>query len=423
MSEHETNAVMDNYRLARESYRAIGVDCDQAVARLSEVSISIHCWQGDDVGGFENSGGLTGGIATTGNYPGKARTPEELMADIGRALSLIPGKHRLNIHASYAINDGNPVGRDMLEPKQFAPWLEFAKQRGLGLDFNPTFFSHPKASSGLTLSHPDAEIRNFWIRHGQACRKIAAYFGKELGTPSLCNLWIPDGYKDIPADRLGPRMRLKASLDEIYREKYDSRYLIDCVEGKVFGIGVEAYTVGSHEFYLSYAAKNGLYFLLDNGHFHPTEAVSDKIPALLAFFDRVPLHVTRPMRWDSDHVVLLDDELKEIAKEIIRCDALDKVMIGLDYFDASINRVAAWVIGVRNMQKALLQAMLIPHEKLKGLQDSGKFTELMMVNEELKTYPLGAVWDYFCRQQNVPMKDQWYEIIRSYETDVQLKRR
>ena len=423
MSEHETNVVMENYRLARESYRAIGVDCDQAVAKLSEISISIHCWQGDDVGGFENSGGLTGGIATTGNYPGKARTPEELMADIDEALSLIPGKHRLNIHASYAINDGNPVERDMLEPKQFAPWVDFAKQRGLGLDFNPTFFSHSKASSGLTLSHPAAEIRNFWIRHGKACRKIAAYFGKELGTPSLCNLWIPDGYKDIPADRLGPRLRLKASLDEIYREKYDSRYLIDCVEGKVFGIGVEAYTVGSHEFYLSYAAKNGLYFLLDNGHFHPTEAVSDKIPALLAFFDRVPLHVTRPMRWDSDHVVLLDDELKEIAKEIIRCDALDKVMIGLDYFDASINRVAAWVIGVRNMQKALLQAMLIPHEKLKGLQNSGKFTELMMLNEELKTYPLGAVWDYFCQQQNVPMKDQWYEIIRSYETDVQMKRR
>ncbi len=423
MSEHETNVVMKNYRLARESYRAIGVDCDQAVAKLSEISISIHCWQGDDVGGFENSGGLTGGIATTGNYPGKARTPEELMADIDEALSLIPGKHRLNIHASYAMNDGNPVERDMLEPKQFAPWVDFAKQRGLGLDFNPTFFSHSKASSGLTLSHPDAEIRNFWIRHGQACRKIAAYFGKELGTPSLCNLWIPDGYKDIPADRLGPRLRLKASLDEIYREKYDSRYLIDCVEGKVFGIGVEAYTVGSHEFYLSYAAKNGLYFLLDNGHFHPTEAVSDKIPALLAFFDRVPLHVTRPMRWDSDHVVLLDDELKEIAKEIIRCDALDKVMIGLDYFDASINRVAAWVIGVRNMQKALLQAMLIPHKKLKGLQDSGKFTELMMLNEELKTYPLGAVWDYFCQQRNVPMKDQWYEIIRSYETDVQMKRR
>ncbi len=423
MSEHETNVVMENYRLARESYRAIGVDCDQAVAKLSEISISIHCWQGDDVGGFENSGGLTGGIATTGNYPGKARTPEELMADIDEALSLIPGKHRLNIHASYAINDGNPVERDMLEPKQFALWVDFAKQRGLGLDFNPTFFSHSKASSGLTLSHPDAEIRNFWIRHGKACRKIAAYFGRELGTPSLCNLWIPDGYKDIPADRLGPRLRLKASLDEIYREKYDSRYLIDCVEGKVFGIGVEAYTVGSHEFYLSYAAKNDLYFLLDNGHFHPTEAVSDKIPALLAFFDRVPLHVTRPMRWDSDHVVLLDDELKEIAKEIIRCDALDKVMIGLDYFDASINRVAAWVIGVRNMQKALLQAMLIPHEKLKGLQDSGKFTELMMLNEEFKTYPLGAVWDYFCQQQNVPMKDQWYEIIRSYETDVQMKRR
>ncbi|HBF37467.1 MAG TPA: L-rhamnose isomerase, partial [Firmicutes bacterium] len=357
MSENLSNAIAENYRLAKESYRKIGIDCDQVIAKLGKIAISIHCWQGDDVNGFENRGGLTGGIATTGNYPGKARTPEELMADIDKALSLIPGKHRINVHACYGITDGNTVERDMLEPKHFSKWVEFAKQRGLGLDFNPTFFSHPKAASGLTLSHPDPEIRNFWIRHGKACRKIAAYFGKELGTPSLCNLWIPDGYKDIPADRLGPRLRLKASLDEIYREKYDPRYLIDCVEGKVFGIGLEAYTVGSHEFYLSYAAKNGIYFLLDNGHFHPTEVVSDKISALLAFFDRIPLHVTRPMRWDSDHVILLDDELKEIAKEIIRCDALDKVMIGLDYFDASINRVAAWVIGVRNMQKALLGAM------------------------------------------------------------------
>ncbi|HBE76730.1 MAG TPA: L-rhamnose isomerase [Firmicutes bacterium] len=423
MSEHGTNSISESYRLAKESYRRIGIDCDQAIAKLSKVSISIHCWQGDDVNGFENRGGLTGGIAATGNYPGKARTPEELMADIDKALSLIPGKHRINVHACYGIVDGNIVERDMLEPKHFSKWVEFAKQRGLGLDFNPTFFSHPKAASGLTLSHPDPAIRNFWIRHGKACRKIAAYFGKELGTPSLCNLWIPDGYKDIPADRLGPRLRLKESLDEIYCVKYDPKYLIDCVEGKVFGIGFEAYTVGSHEFYLSYAAKNGLYFLLDNGHFHPTEAVSDKIPALLAFFDRVPLHVTRPMRWDSDHVVLLDDELKEIAKEIIRCNALDKVMIGLDYFDASINRVAAWVIGVRNMQKALLSAMLIPHGKLRELQDGGQFTELMMLGEEIKTYPLGAVWDYFCEQQNVPVKEEWYEIIQGYESDVQMKRR
>ncbi len=414
--------VVENYRLAEGIYRRIGISCDQVLAGLSRIAISIHCWQGDDVGGFENRGGLTGGIATTGNYPGKARTPKELMADFDKALSLIPGKHRINLHASYGIHDGKVAERDQLGPEQFVAWTQFAKERGLGLDFNPTFFSHPKAAEGLTLSHPDPEIRNFWIRHGKASRKIAAYFGKELGTPSLCNLWIPDGYKDIPADRLGPRLRLKESLDEIYREKYDPQYLIDCVEGKVFGIGVEAYTVGSHEFYLSYAAKNGLYFLLDNGHFHPTEAVSDKIPALLAFFDRIPLHVTRPMRWDSDHVVLLDDELKEIAKEIIRCDALDKVLIGLDYFDASINRVAAWVIGVRNMQKALLQAMLTPHAKLRELQDNGKFTELMMLSEELKTYPVGAVWDYFCQQQNVPVKEGWYETIQSYEADVQMKR-
>ncbi len=422
MSVNTDARIIENYRLAEEAYRGIGVDCGQAIAKLSRISISLHCWQGDDVGGFENRGGLTGGIATTGNYPGKARTPAELMADIDAALSLIPGKHRLNLHACYAIGDGKAIERDLLEPQHFAPWVEFAKQRGLGLDFNPTFFSHPNAADGLTLSHPDPEIRNFWIRHGQACRKIAAYFGKELGTPALCNLWIPDGSKDIPADRLGPRLRLKESLDEIYRETYDQTYLIDSVEGKVFGIGVEAYTVGSHEFYLSYAAHNGIYFLLDNGHFHPTEAVSDKIPALLAFFDRIPLHVTRPMRWDSDHVVLLDDELREIAKEIVRCEALDKVLIGLDYFDASINRVAAWVIGVRNMQKALLNALLMPNETLKGLQDNGKFTELMMLGEELKTYPVGAVWDYFCQLQKVPVKDQWFKTVQNYESSVQMKR-
>jgi L-rhamnose isomerase len=419
MSIHTT----ESYRLAQEAYKQIGIVTDEIIERLSHISISMHCWQGDDVGGFENRGELTGGIATTGNYPGKARTPNELMADIDKALSLIPGKHRINIHACYAITDGEVIERDMLEPKHFEKWIEFAKERGLGLDFNPTFFSHPKASTGLTLSHPDPKIREFWIRHGKASRKIAAYFGRELGTPSLCNLWIPDGYKDVPADRLGPRMRLKESLDEIYHEKYDKNYLVDCVEGKVFGIGVEAYTVGSHEFYLSYAAKNDLYFLLDNGHFHPTEAVSDKIPALLTFFDRIPLHVTRPIRWDSDHVVLLDDELKEIAKEIVRCNALDKVMIGLDYFDASINRVSAWIMGMRNMQKALLNAMLIPHERLKELQDKAKFTELMVLNEELKTYPVGAVWDYFCQQQKVPVKDSWYEEIKNYEVDVQMKRR
>ncbi len=301
--------------------------------------------------------------------------------------------------------------------------MQFAKDRELGIDFNPTFFSHPKAENNLTLSNPDEEIRAYWVRHARACRKISAYIGKQLDTPCLCNIWIPDGYKDIPADRLGPRIRLKKSLDEIYAIEYDRHYILDSVEGKVFGIGIEGYTAGSHEFYLGYAAQKGICLLLDNGHFHPTERVSDKIPALLALFDRVPLHVTRPMHWDSDHVVLLDDELKEIAKEIVRCNALDRVLIGLDYFDASINRVAAWVIGVRSMQKALLQALLLPHQMLTRLQEEGSFTELLMLNEELKTYPFGSVWDYFCEQNGVPLKEAWYRTVQQYESNVLSRRR
>ena len=398
-----------------------GVDTDQAIKTLEGIKISIHCWQGDDVIGFENAGELSGGIATTGNYPGKARTPEELLKDFDFALSMIPGKHKINIHASYRITDED-VDRDALEPKHFQPWIDFAKERGLGIDFNPTFFSHPKADDGLTLSHPDDEIRNFWIRHGKACRKIAAYIGEQLGVPCVNNIWIPDGYKDIPADRLGPRRRLKESLDEIYSVKYDKNYIIDCVESKVFGIGLEAYTVGSHEFYMGYAAKNGIYCLLDNGHYHPTEMVSDKIPSLLLFFDKVPLHVTRPMRWDSDHVVLLDDEIKEIAKEIVRNDAIDRVLIGLDYFDASINRIAAWVIGTRNMQKALLSALLLPAEKMKELQNSGRTTELMLLSEAFKTMPMGDVWDYFCEKNGVESGTKWFEKVEQYEIDVLLKR-
>lgn len=389
---------------------------------LKEIPISIHCWQGDDVTGFENAGeALSGGIQATGSYPGKARTPAELMADLDEALKLIPGKKRLNLHASYAVFNDAPADRDALKPEHFSAWVAYAKSRGIGLDFNPTFFSHPKAADGLTLSHPDEEIRAFWVRHGIACRRIAAYFARELGEECLCNVWIPDGYKDVPADRLGPRLRLKDSLDQIFAEKQPG--VVDCVESKVFGIGVESYTVGSSEFYLSYAAAHpGVYNLLDNGHYHPTEMVSDKIPALLAFFDRLPLHVTRPVRWDSDHVVLFEDELREIAKEIVRCGGLQKVMIGLDYFDASINRVAAWVVGTRNMQKALLWALLEPAETFRKLQDQGDFTRLMVLREEMKTYPFGDIWDTYCAREQVPQGEAWLEEIERYEKQVLSKR-
>lgn len=410
------------FEQAKQRYSKLGVDVDAALEALANKPISIHCWQGDDVGGFENTdSALSGGIQATGNYPGKARNPEELMADFDKAISLIPGKKRINLHASYAIFDGDKVDRDNLEPKHFARWVEYARSRGIGIDFNPTYFSHPLASDGLTLSNPDETIRTFWINHGIACRRIAAYIAKELGCPVLNNVWIPDGYKDTPADRLGPRLRLKDSLDRIFAEKLDG--VIDCVESKVFGIGVESYTVGSSEFYLSYAASRpGVYVLLDNGHYHPTEVVSDKIPSLLAFFDKVPLHVTRAVRWDSDHVVLFEDELKEIAKEIVRNDAMDKVLIGLDFFDASINRVAAWIIGTRNMQKALLYALLQPNKKLKELQDSGRFTELMMLQEELKTFPFGDIWEEYCESHKVPSDESWFDTVKQYETDVLLKR-
>ncbi|MBP2656434.1 MAG: L-rhamnose isomerase [Firmicutes bacterium] len=413
---------MARFESAKELYQGIGVDVDAALKKLSDVKISLHCWQGDDVTGFENAAALSGGIAATGNYPGKARNPEELMADIDKAFSLIPGKHKINLHACYAITD-EKVDRDQLEPKHFEKWVEFAKQRGLGLDFNPTLFSHPKAAEGLTLSHPNREIRKFWIDHCKASRRIAEYFGKQLGTVCLNNIWIPDGYKDIPADRLSPRKRLKESLDEIFAEKLDATYLADSVESKVFGIGLESYTVGSHEFYLNYAAKNNVLCLLDNGHYHPTEVVSDKIPSMLLFADRLALHVTRAVRWDSDHVVLFDDETKEIAKEIVRCEALDRVLIGLDFFDASINRISAWVIGMRNMQKALLSALLTPHKKLAELQREGSFSELMALQEELKLYPLGDVWNHFCELNDVPIMQNWILAVQEYEKNVLSHRR
>jgi len=412
----------ERYAYAKERYTAIGVDTEAALAVLKAFPISMHCWQGDDVIGFDQKGPLTGGIQTTGNYPGKARTPQELMADMDQTLSLVAGKHKINLHASYAIfEDGEWADRDALEPKHFKGWVEFARARGLGLDFNPTYFSHPKASE-YTLSSPDEEIRQFWIRHGQACIRISQYFAEETGQPCSMNIWIPDGYKDIPADRLGPRARFKDSLDQILSVDYDKEKVLVCLESKVFGIGMESYTVGSSEFCINYAAQKGILSLMDNGHYHPTEVVSDKIPSMLLFHDKIALHVTRPVRWDSDHVVLLDDETKEIAKEIVRNDALNRVVLGLDFFDASINRISAWVVGLRNMQKALLYALLTPNKELKALQDSGNLTKLMMQQEELKTYPMGDVWDYFCEMNGVPVGESWFEDVEKYEQEVLLKR-
>ena len=413
---------MNRYDEAKEKYKRLGIDTEEALEKLDSTAVSIHCWQGDDVCGFEQSSkGLSGGIQATGNYPGKARNPEELMSDFSMALSLIPGKKRINLHASYAITSGKKVERDKLCPVHFEEWVRYAKANDIGIDFNPTFFSHHMVKDNLTLSSPDEAVRGYWVRHAIACRRIASWVANELGTPVMNNLWIPDGYKNIPADRLGPRMRLKKSLDEIFAEPLDG--VIDCVECKLFGIGLEAFTVGSSEFYLSYTAKRkSVYTLMDSGHYHPTETVSDKISSMLAFYDKLPLHVTRAMRWDSDHVVLLEDELKEIAAEIVRNDALDKALISLDYFDASVNRVAAWVIGTRSMQKALLLALLTPHTYLKKLQDESRFTELMMQNEELKTYPFGAVWERWCLSQGVPAGEDWFAAVQKYEEEVLSKR-
>ena len=381
--------IQERYESAKEIYAGLGVDVDAAVERLKNIPVSMHCWQGDDVMGFEGADSLSGGIQATGNYPGKARNPQELMADIDKALSLIPGKHRINLHASYAIfTDGEKADRDALEPKHFAKWVEFAKERGLGIDFNPTLFSHVKAENA-TLSSEDPEIRKFWIDHCRACVRISQYFAEELGSPCSMNIWIPDGFKDIPADRMSPRARLKDSLDQILA--------------------------------MNYAAARGIMCLLDSGHFHPTEMISDKISSMLLFSDKVALHVSRPVRWDSDHVVLFDDETREIAKEIVRNDP-DRVLLALDFFDASINRICAWVVGMRNMQKALLYALLMPNEKLAKLQEERRFTELMMEQEELKTYPFGDVWDYFCQINQVPVKEQWFKEAEAYEKEVLSKR-
>ena len=412
---------MNRFESAKEIYSGYGIDAEAALAKLADVTVSVHCWQGDDVGGFDSDDALSGGIQTTGNYPGKARTPEELMADIDKAFSLIPGKKKLNLHASYAIFDGNRADRDALKPEHFAKWVEFAKERGLGIDFNPTFFSHPMVKDGLTLSSPDETVRKFWVEHGKRCVELSDYFAKETGFPCVMNIWIPDGYKDIPADRLSPRLRFRKSLDEILETPYDKTKVFVTLESKVFGIGLESYTVGSAEFCLSYSIEKGIVPLMDNGHYHPTELVSDKIPSILVFSDKIALHITRGVRWDSDHVVLLDDETKEIAKEIVRNDALDRVFIATDYFDASINRISAWVTGVRNVQKALLFAMLQPSAQMKELQDKADFTSLMYLSEEAKTLPFGDVWAEFLARENVV--SNYLNDIKEYEEKVLVTRK
>lgn len=410
------------YSLAKEQYAKIGVDTDAVLERLQNVVISMHCWQGDDVNGFLFKDiELSGGIQTTGNYPGKANSPEELRADIEKAMSLIPGKQKLNLHAIYADTD-EKVDLDGLEPKHFEKWVEWAKKMGIGLDFNPTCFSHPMADSGYTISSADKEVRNFWIRHCKASRKIAAYFGKELGQTCVTNHWFPDGSKDTPVDKEGPRKRMMTALDEVFSVEYDEKYTKDALESKVFGIGAESYTVGSNEFALGYAVSRGKMYCLDAGHFHPTEVISDKIPAVLLFTDKLLLHVSRPVRWDSDHVVVMDDELLAIAQNLVRTNLIDRTYIGLDFFDASINRIAAWVIGTRNMQKALLRAMLEPTADLMQKELEGDYTSRLALTEEYKTYPFGAVWDYFCEKNGVPVGTAWLDEVKAYERDVLSKR-
>lgn len=404
-----------SYQSAKEKYSKIGVDTEKALDTLKDISVSIHCWQGDDVGGFDSADALSGGIQATGNYPGKATTPEELMADIDKAFSLIPGKKKLNLHACYAIFDGEHVDRDKILPKHFEKWVKFAKERNIGLDFNPTFFSHPMVKDNLTLSSPDETVRSFWVEHGKRCIEISEYFANETGFPCVMNIWIPDGYKDIPADRFGPRARFKKSLDEILSVPYDKTKVFPCLESKVFGIGLESYTVGSSEFCLTYAAKKGITPLMDNGHYHPTEVVSDKISSVLLFNDTLALHITRPVRWDSDHVVLFDDETREIAKEIIRADALYRVFIATDYFDASINRTSAWITGGRSVQKALLYALLEP-SSLKEFQDSSDFTSLMVRSEELKTMPFGDVWEEYLNREDISV--DYLSEVKAYEKNI-----
>lgn len=418
-----TKNIERSYKLAKARYAELGVDTDKALKQLARIPISIHCWQGDDVGGFENAGqALGGGLAVTGNYPGKARTARELRSDFEKALSLLPGRHRFNLHACYAEMDGKKVERDSLSADQFRHWIAWAKSIGIGLDFNQTYFAHPKASDGLTLAHPDKGIRKFWIEHGIRCREIAAEIGRTLGKACLTNLWIPDGIKDTPADRKGPRERLAESLDAVFKKKINPKYNVDSVEPKLFGIGSESYVVGSHEFYLGYAISRGTLLTLDAGHYHPTEGIADKISSVLLYLPEIALHVSRGVRWDSDHVVTLTDDLQAIAQEIVWGDHIGRVRIGLDYFDASINRVAAWVIGARNMAKALLLALVAPSARLKQFEADGDFTSRLALMEEAKALPFGAVWDYYCCRQDVPVGEGWLAEVKNYERAVLGKR-
>lgn len=419
----DSQTINHNYGHAKETYALLDIDADAALKQLSEIAISLHCWQGDDVGGFENPGGeLTGGIQATGNYPGKARTPDELRADLSKAYSLLPGNHRLSLHAFYVDHPASPIERNELRPEHFESWIDWAKAQGIKLDFNGTFFSHPKANEGWTLASADSGIRQYWIEHAIACRQIAAEMGRAQGSPCINNLWIPDGEKDLPADRWAPRQRLRDSLDQIFQESLSAVLTKDALEPKLFGIGSEAYVAGSHEFYLAYCAQNNKLFCLDTGHFHPTEQIADKISSVLTFVDEVLLHVSRGVRWDSDHVVLLGDEVRAIAEEIVRGEAFDRVHLGLDFFDASINRIAAWVIGTRATIKALLLALLQPTSLLKALEASGDRTARLALMEDLKTMPFSAVWDYYCELQGVPAGAAWLNDVREYEVKVLAER-
>ncbi|HBU81928.1 MULTISPECIES: L-rhamnose isomerase [Paenibacillus] len=416
------NQVKQAYEAAKSLYAQHGIDTDEVLKKLAEIKVSVHCWQGDDVKGFLNKDGeLTGGISVTGQYPGAATTPAELRADLEQAFSMIPGKHKVNLHAIYADTD-EQVELDRIEPKHYENWVKWAKEQGLGLDFNPTCFSHEKSSDGFTLSHPDPAIRKFWIDHCKASRRIGAYFGEQLGQTCVTNVWVPDGFKDNPIDRMTPRKRLKDSLDEVFAEKLDPKYHLDAVESKLFGLGSEAYVVGSHEFYMGYGLQNDTLICLDAGHFHPTEVISNKLSSLALFTSGILLHVSRPMRWDSDHVVIMDDELLEIARELVRHDLLPTTHIGLDFFDGSINRVAAWVVGTRNTIKALLRAMLEPVDALKSAELAGDYTLRLALTEEFKSYPFGAIWDYYCAQKQVPVREQWIAEIKTYEQEVLLQR-
>jgi L-rhamnose isomerase len=410
------------YQHAKEAFGRVGVDTDKAMEALAQIPISLHCWQGDDVGGFENTGALGGGLAATGNYPGKARNADELRADLDKAMSLIPGTHRLNLHAIYAEPGGKKVERDALAPEHFSRWIDWAKSKKIGMDFNPSYFSHPLAADGFTLTSRDEGVRKFWVRHGQACRRIGEAFGKALGSACVTNVWIPDGYKDTPVDRLSPRLRLEKSLNELFAEGIDPKFNLDAVEGKLFGIGFESYTVGSHEFYLGYALKHNKLLCLDAGHYHPTETITDKISSVLVHLPEILLHVSRGVRWDSDHVVVLDDDLRNIAREIVVNGFTKRVHIGLDFFDASINRIAAWTIGTRSMLKALLIALLEPTGKLREAEEAGDYTARLALQEEYKTLPVGLVWDHYCEKMGAPAGAAWLEEVRGYEKGVLSKR-